>query len=68
MRWTEKTVHVEKKEAHGNLRVHVILYAWCVPYMVCLTAHGLLRSSVDINILSYLYNCFVQSSVILKTQ
>ena len=53
MRWTEKTVHVEKKVAHGNPRVP--------HYMVCsihgvfqgLTAHGLLRSlmtSVDIDI------------------
>ena len=34
MRWTEKSVHVEKNEAHGNPRVHVTLYAvfhtWCV--------------------------------------
>ena len=28
----------------------------CVPYMVCLAAHGLLRSSVDINILTSLYS------------
>ena len=51
MTWTEKTVHVEKKVAHGKPRVS--------HYMVCsidgvsmgLTAHGLLRStSVDIDI------------------
>ena len=61
MRWTEKTVHVEKKVAHGNPRVS--------HYMVCsihgvfqgLTAHGLLRSlmtSVAINILTSLYSAF----------
>ena len=31
----------------------------CVPYMVCLTAHGLLRSSVDINILTSLYSAML---------
>ena len=55
----------ERSSSESQSARHIIC---CVPYMVCLTAHGLLRSSVDINILSYLYNCFVQSSVILKTQ
>ena len=31
----------------------------CVPYMVCLTAHGLLRSSVDFNILTSLYSAML---------
>ena len=51
MRWTEKTVHVEKKVAHGNPKVPH--YMVCSIYGVCLTAHGLLRSlstSVDIDI------------------
>ena len=56
MRWTEKTVHVEKKVAHGNPRVLV-----CSIHGVSmgLTAHGLLRSlstSVDIDIYVYVFS------------
>ena len=53
MRWTEKTVHVEKKVAHGNPRVSHDMVCSIDDVSMGLTAHGLLRSlmtSVDINI------------------
>ena len=61
MRWTEKTVHVEKKVAHGNPRVSHDMVCSIDGVSMCLTAHGLLRSlmtctSVDINILTSLYS------------
>ena len=51
MRWTEKTVHVEKKVAHGNPRVSHDMVCSIDDVSMGLTAHGLLRSlmtSVDI--------------------
>ena len=50
MTWTEKTVHVEKKVAHGNPRVSHDMVCSIHGVSMCLTAHGLLRSSVDIDI------------------
>ena len=57
MRWTEKTVHVGKKVAHGNPRVSHDMVCSIHGVSMGLTAHGLLRSlmtSVDINILTSL--------------
>ena len=53
MRWTEKTVHVEKKVAHGNPRVSHFMVCSIDGVSMGLIAHGLLRSlmtSVDIDI------------------
>ena len=53
MRWTEKTVHVEKKVAHGNPRVSHDMVCSIHGVFQGLTAHGLLFSlmtSVAINI------------------
>ena len=50
MTWTEKTVHVEKKVAHGNPRVSHDMVCSIDDVSMGLTAHGLLRSlmtSVD---------------------
>ena len=44
MRWTEKTVHVEKKVAHGNPRVSHDMVCSIDDVSMGLTAHGLLRS------------------------
>ena len=46
MTWTEKTVHVEKKVAHGNPSVshHMVCSIHAYGVSMGLTAHGLLRT------------------------
>ena len=44
MKWTEKTVRVEKKVAHGNPRVSHDMVCSIHGVSMGLTAHGLLRS------------------------
>ena len=41
MRWTEKTVHVENKVAHGNPRVSHDMVCSIHDVSMGLTAHGL---------------------------
>ena len=60
MRWTEKTVHVEKKVAHGNPRVSHDMVCSIDDVSMGLTAHGLLRSLmtsvyIDIFVFSIIY-------------
>ena len=52
----DREVCKERSSSESQSACHII---HCVPYMVCLTAHGLLRSSVDINILTSLYSAML---------